>query len=293
MKNKKLFVVLIMLFQILFVAQTLDAQKKVIIRCDDSGMCHSVNMAIKKLIETGIPFSTSVMFVCPWYQEAVEILKANPQVSVGVHLTLTSEWKNYRWGPVLGRTVSSLTDNNGYFQASDSAFLKSKYKLDEVEKELRAQIERGINSGLKIDYVDHHMFVACATPELNSIVEKLAAEYNLAIAAYYDEGNESVWGDRPEDKLTALKNFLANFPVDKPNLLIMHIGMDDSELNALVDESYKIDPFRTGKHRFAELEALGSKAFEMAVKSNNVKLITYRDLVSELGLKVMKRPDNN
>ena len=53
-----------------------EAQTQLIIRCDDIGMCHTVNMAVKKLIETGIPFSTSVMFTCPWYQEAVEILKS-------------------------------------------------------------------------------------------------------------------------------------------------------------------------------------------------------------------------
>src|ERR1700748_587687 len=84
---------------------------KLLIRLDDIGMNHSVNMALQKMCETGMPISASVQFACPWYQEAVEILKKNPQVTVGVHLTLTSEWKNYRWGPVLGATaVPSLVD---------------------------------------------------------------------------------------------------------------------------------------------------------------------------------------
>ena len=81
-----------------------------IIRADDIGMSHSVNMAMQKLVSTGMPVSVSVLFVCPWYQEAVEILKQHPNVSVGIHLALNSEWKNYRWGPVTGSTaVPSLT----------------------------------------------------------------------------------------------------------------------------------------------------------------------------------------
>jgi hypothetical protein len=68
---------------------------RLLIRCDDFDMCHAVNMAIKQVIEAQIPLSTSVMFACPWYQEAVEILREHPEVSVGVHLTLNAEWKMF------------------------------------------------------------------------------------------------------------------------------------------------------------------------------------------------------
>src|SRR2546427_6190080 len=64
-----------------------------IIRTDDVGMSHSVNMGVQRLLDTGLPVSVSVMFACPWYQEAVDILKRHPEVSVGIHLTLNSEWK--------------------------------------------------------------------------------------------------------------------------------------------------------------------------------------------------------
>jgi len=85
-----------------------------LIRVDDLGMSYSVNMAAKDVIETGIPVSASVMFACPWYQEAVELLKRHPDVSVGIHLTLNSEWKYYKWGPVAGQNaVSSLVDQDG------------------------------------------------------------------------------------------------------------------------------------------------------------------------------------
>ncbi len=129
-----------------------------IIRTDDVGMSHSVNMAMQRLVATGMPVSVSVLFVCPWYQEAVEILKQHPTVSVGVHLALNSEWKNYRWGPVAGSTaVPSLVDENGFFFPSSEALHQHNPSVAEVEKELRAQIDRALRSGVKIDYVDEHM----------------------------------------------------------------------------------------------------------------------------------------
>src|SRR5215208_6908365 len=92
---------------------------EVVLRLDDVGMDHSVNTAIERVARTGMPFSASVMFACPWYQEAVEMLKKYPQVTVGVHLVLNSEWRGYRWGPVLGKTaVPSLVDSAGYFLPS-------------------------------------------------------------------------------------------------------------------------------------------------------------------------------
>ncbi len=88
----------------------------ILIRCDDWGMSHSVNMAAKQVVEKGFPVSASIMFACPWYQEAVEIVRKYSNVSVGVHLTLNAEWKNYRWGPVAGRSaVPSLVDSLGFF----------------------------------------------------------------------------------------------------------------------------------------------------------------------------------
>ena len=100
------------------------AAPEVLLRLDDIGMNHSVNLAIEQVAKTGMPISASVMFACPWYQEAVEILKKYPNVTVGVHLALNSEWRNYRWGPVLGKAgAPSLVDANGYFHPSVPAFL--------------------------------------------------------------------------------------------------------------------------------------------------------------------------
>src|SRR6266516_3648401 len=162
-----------------------------IIRSDDAGFSHSVNMALQRLIDTGLPLSVSVMFACPWYQETVEILKRHPAVAVGIHLTLNSEWKDYRWGPVSGReAVPTLVDSNGYFFPSSEDLYRNHPDMQQVEKELRAQIARALRSGLKIDYVDYHMGTAVGAPEFRALVERLAREYGFGMAGYFGETSD-------------------------------------------------------------------------------------------------------
>ncbi|MNY06576.1 hypothetical protein D3C86_1393380 [compost metagenome] len=199
-------------------------------------MNHSVNTAIKEVAETGIPFSTSVMFACPWYQETVSILKNYPNLSVGVHLTLNAEWKYYRWGPVAGRTaVPSLVDSNGYFYSSTAQFLASNYKLDEVEKELAAQIERALNSGLKIDYVDYHMGTAMSTPEMRTIVEKLAKKYGLGISHYFGEQYKTMFEIPVVKKQEVFFDHLTHLDPKGVALMIFHVSKFDPEMQALID----------------------------------------------------------
>jgi predicted glycoside hydrolase/deacetylase ChbG (UPF0249 family) len=269
----------------------LEAQTRLLIRCDDIGMCHSVNLAAKQLIAAGVPFSASVMFACPWYLEAVEILKTYPHVSVGVHLTLNSEWKNYKWGPILGKEiVPSLVDSNGHFFASEEQFQKSNFKIEEIERELRAQIERALHSGLHIDYLDHHMGTAASTSELRSLVEKLDREYKLGISRYFDEAYQTLWEVPPENKLSRLLEIVSQLQTDNVNLLVIHLGQENSEMKALIDLNYPEDPFRVSQHRQSELDALCSDAFEKALDQHHVKLVTYREIISQKGLKVMHRP---
>ena len=283
--------VLAILILITFMTSQINAQTELLIRCDDVGMCHTVNMAVKKLGETGIPFSTSVMFACPWYKEAVEILKANPQISVGIHLVLNSEWKNYKWSPVAGReAVPSLVDKDGYFYESESDFSKGGYKLDEIETELRAQIERALQSGLQIDYVDEHMGTAVSTPELRALVEKLAKEYKLGISLYFNESYQTLWDIAPEKKFSRLLEVVDSLESNEVNLLVIHLGMETGEMEALIDMNNPDDPYRVAQHRQAELDALCSGKFEKAIKKNNVYLTNYKELISKVGLKTMKRP---
>src|SRR3954447_2004960 len=196
-------------------AQQRPAAPEVLFRLDDIGMNHSVNLAVEQVAKTGMPFSVSVLFVCPWYQEAVEILRKNPQITVGVHLALNSEWRNYRWGPVLGKGgVPSLVDSVGYLLPSTDAFLARKYDLGEVERELNAQVERALASGLKISYVDAHMGMAWATPQLREVTERVAKKYGLGISTYFGESYFTLWGEPVTAKKSVLLEHLAKAPRD-------------------------------------------------------------------------------
>src|SRR6476660_6153769 len=191
---------------------------EVVLRLDDIGMNHSVNMAVEKVAATGMPFSVSVLVVAPWYQEAVEILRKNPQISVGVHLALNSEWRGYRWGPVLGRGgVPSLVDSVGYLRPSVEDFLASKYDLAEVERELNAQMDRAMAPGLKIAYVDTHMGTARSTPQLREVLERVARKYHVGISTYFDESSNEIWGVKPEEKKTQFLTLLAKSAPNRPN----------------------------------------------------------------------------
>ena len=264
-----------------------------LIRTDDAGMSHSVNMALERLIQSGLPVSVSVMFPTPWYQETVEILKRYPAVSVGIHLTLNSEWKNYRWGPVSGRgTVPTLVDADGYFFPSSEALHQNHPALKEVETELRAQIARAQRSGLKIDYVDYHMGTAIRYPEFRDVTERLAREFGFGMSEYFGEAMESPqYSAAPNNKADSLLALLGRLsPQPGINVVITHVGIDGPELGALVDMNTDGPLADMSKNRQGELDALTSQRFRDAVKARNVQLITYRKLIEMQGLKAMKRP---
>jgi len=256
-------------------------------------MSHSVNTALEKLIESGLPVSVSVMFPTPWYQETVEMLKRHPNTSVGIHLTLNSEWKNYRWGPVLGRSaVPTLVDSDGYFFASSADLPKNKADVKEVEKELRAQIERAVHSGLKIDYVDYHMGTVTKYPEFLAVAEKLAKEYGLGMSGYFGEARQdSQYSAAPVNKTDSLV-VMVNRLQPKVNLFITHVGIDNAELGALQDMNTSGPLADMSKNRQGELDALTSQRFQEVLKARNVRLITYRQLIEMKGLKSMRRPED-
>jgi predicted glycoside hydrolase/deacetylase ChbG (UPF0249 family) len=267
-----------------------EAPSQLLIRCDDMGMCHTVNMAVRKIIASGLPISTSVMFACPWYQEAVEILKDHDQVSVGVHLTLNSEWQSYRWGPVLGSsTVPTLVDTNGHFFASEAEVAAHPFDISEVRMELRAQIDRALATGLRIDYLDAHMQTAYSTNQLRTVVEELASEYKLGMSPYFGEESASLWDVPPEKKLSALLEFVDSMGPGL-NMVVVHPGLDTPEMRALIDMNYLPDPYRVSRHRQAEVDAITSPAFRQAVSEKGLELVTYRDIIRMRGLDVMTRP---
>jgi predicted glycoside hydrolase/deacetylase ChbG (UPF0249 family) len=251
---------------------------EILIRCDDIGMCHAVNTAIKEVLDTGLPISASVMFTCPWYQEAVQILKAYKNVSVGIHLTLNAEWAN------------SLVDSAGFFFPSRAALFANNPTLEDIESELRAQIERALQTGLPIDYLDYHMSAAMQTLATREIVEKLAHEYNLGISRYFGEEDLEGWYGSPiaGKKDTVLQRLRRAEP-GTTRLFVFHVGLDTPEMSALVDLN-PFGPKEMSRNREAEFRALTSPEFRSLLNDRNITLKTYSDLVKENGLKGMQRP---
>ncbi len=293
MKRISLFQ-LFCLIALMSFAQTNSNKIPILIRCDDIGMCHSVNMAAKAVLETGIPVSMSVMTPCPWFMEGAEILKKYSNVSVGIHLTLNSEWKNYKWGPVTGKNaVPSLVDSMGYFHGSRSALFDSNPSLVEIEKELRAQIEKGLKAGLKIDYLDYHMGTAVQTPATRAIVEKLAAEYRLSISRYYEEeGVDGVYAAPIESKHDTLISKVSSLTTGPVKLLVFHIGLETPEMNAMEDLNI-FGLKEMSRHRQAELNALISREFHDLLRQQQYRVVNYGMLNRERGLNAMKRPSGS
>jgi predicted glycoside hydrolase/deacetylase ChbG (UPF0249 family) len=269
---------------------------ELLVRIDDIGMNRSVNMALEQLAATRMPLSASVMFACPWYQEAVEILRRNPQISVGVHLTLNSEWKGYRWGPVLGRAaVPTLVDSLGYFHHSTAEFLARAYDLGEVERELSAQVERALRSGLKIDYVDYHMGTAVATPALRQVVERIADKYSLGISRYFGEAYHTMFDTPIAEKRPVFLAHVAGLAPGTLNLVVVHAARATPEMSALVDMNNPTQNTAVGeplvaRHRQAELEMLLSPEFARLRESGAVALVTYGDVIARRGRASMRRP---
>jgi len=287
----KYFLSITLLFSSVAFAQKPNSPANILIRCDDIGMCHSVNLAAKEVLETGIPVSMSVMTPCPWFAEAAEMLKKYSNVSIGIHLTLNAEWRQYRWGPVSGaRTVPSLVDSVGCFFPARSVLFGNNPKLSEIETELRAQIDKALHAGLKIDYLDYHMGAAVQTLETRMIVEKLAAEYKLGISRYYNEVDAEGWYQTiPADKADTMLLKLRTSKPGETNLFVIHVGLDSPEMSAMEDAN-PWGPKEMSKHRNAELNGLVSPKFQQLLRDKKYRLVNYRMLNKEQGLMMMKRP---
>jgi len=129
----------------------------VILHMDDAGMSLSSNEGIEKVFANGVANSTSVMMPCAWVPQIVRYIKDHPGIDAGLHLTLTSEWKDYRWVPLAGASVvPGLTDSTGSLWA-DVADVVKHASAEEVDKEIRAQLDRAEKMGFRPTHLDSHM----------------------------------------------------------------------------------------------------------------------------------------
>ena len=179
-------------------AETGPGEIRLIVRADDIGSSHAANVACIKSFREGVARSVEVMVPCPWFNEAVEMLDANPGYDVGVHLTLTSEWTNLKWRPLTH--CPSLVDDQGNFYpmvwpnaniGPRCSIREANPNIEEVERELRAQIELAVKKIKNVTHLTTHMGFPSASPEIAAVVDKLAKEYRLPVRL--DEAQGGAW----------------------------------------------------------------------------------------------------
>ena len=162
-----------------------EGRRVIVIHEDDVGMTHGANTAFSELSAMGACSAGSVMAPCPWFPEAVGMAAANPTLDLGVHLTLNSEKKPYRWRPLTSPPSSAgLTDKDGYFWA-DVPSVRKNAAPEAVEAELRAQIDAVLATGIDVTHLDAHMG-AVMMPEFVEIYYRLGKDYNLPILLVKD-----------------------------------------------------------------------------------------------------------
>jgi chitin disaccharide deacetylase len=155
--------------------------KLLIVNGDDAGMCHTANLASIDCLETGLMRSSTIMVPCPWFPEIASYAKAHPDKDFGVHLSHTSEWGKYRWGPVAGRDkVPGLVDQEGYFWR-EVPDVYAHATAEEALIEGRAQIQRALTAGVDVTHLDSHMGTLQLNPGFVISYLQLAAEFDLPV----------------------------------------------------------------------------------------------------------------
>jgi predicted glycoside hydrolase/deacetylase ChbG (UPF0249 family) len=156
------------------------AARTAVIHEDDVGMSHGANVAFRELTALGVCSAGSVMVPCPWFPEVLEMAAADPALDLGVHLTLNSEKRPYRWRPLTNPPRSAgLTDEQGYFWP-DVPSVRRNAVAEAVEAELRAQIDAAICGGIDVTHLDDHMGVVMM-PEFVDIYHRLGRDYDVPI----------------------------------------------------------------------------------------------------------------
>lgn len=152
-----------------------------ILHMDDAGMSYDSNLGIEQVLEHGAARSLSVMMPCPWVPHMVHYLKAHPDTDAGLHLTLTSEWHEYRWGPLSGVSVTpGLVDAEGAMWSSAAA-VATRATPAEVDREIRAQLDRAERMGFHPTHLDSHMGALFAKPEFLEKYVELGIEKQIPV----------------------------------------------------------------------------------------------------------------
>jgi len=269
--------------------------KLLIIHADDAGLSHSENRATMQTLEKGLVNSYSIMVPCPWFYEMALFAKNNPQFDNGIHLTLTCEWENYKFGPVLPIfEVPSLVDENGHFYKSREDLGKHASPND-VRKELKAQIEKAFQFGLEPTHIDSHMYSVGSNPAFFKIYRDLGKKFNLPILI--NEQLMQMVGLNPELNIET-----GDFIIDKTyvgeytyfeagklsdyytgvlenlssglNLILIHPAFDDNEMKGVTVNH----PNFGSAWRQIDFDFFTNEENRSKLRKNNIELITWNEI---------------
>lgn len=273
-------------------------EKLLMVHADDSGMCHSVDLATTEALLEGGVQSASIMVPCPWFPEFADFARQHPDLDLGVHLTLTSEWHFYRWRPVAPiDKVKGLVDPDGYLWR-DVRSVATHASAEEVETELRAQIDRARQFGVRFTHLDTHMGTVYARPDYFEVYTKLAREakvvcmvprptpeaaaelsqYPIKADALERKEREGfvlldrlvtgVPGNTLEQRAASYRQLLRSL---KPGVtkLIVHLAKDDDEIRAVTS---------AWQQRWADFQFWTSPEARALRAELNIRPVTYREL---------------
>jgi len=269
--------------------------KLLIIHADDAGLSHSENMATIQSLEEGIVNSYSIMVPCPWFFEIAQFAKQKPQFDYGIHLTLTCEWENYKFGPVVPSSkVPSLVDGNGYFYKKREQLLKNAILAD-VEKELDAQIKKALKFGLKPTHLDSHMYSVGASPQFFNIYRSLGKKYDLPIMVskqlmemvglnpdeniqdgdlLVDKAHYGIFDYFNSGSLSDYYSKVFENLVSGLNIILIHPAFDDLEMQGITINH----PNFGSKWRQLDFDFFTSAYSKEQLKKNDIKLVTWKDI---------------
>jgi predicted glycoside hydrolase/deacetylase ChbG (UPF0249 family) len=264
---------------------------RLIIRGDDMGFSHSANEALVKSYTEGIETSIEVIVPSPWFPEAVKLLKQNPGVDVGLHFAITSEWDNVKWRPLTNSP--SLRNADGYFYPMlypnknypKQAVLDNDWKIEEVEKELRAQIEMALKYIPRLSHVSGHMNSIGFSPEIKELAHRLGKEYKLPMVdvdamkdiqvSYvgFDARNKTT-----EEKIQAFIAMLDKLEDGKTYVYVEHPGLDNEELRAISHIGY--EDVAQGRQDVTTI--FTSEKVKEAINQKGIKLVSYGEVLKGL-----------
>jgi len=273
--------------------------KLLIIHADDLGVSHSENEASMYAMENGSVNSASIMVPCPWFPEIAAYARTHPKADLGLHLTLTSEWKYYKWGPVVSKEkVPGIVNNSGFlFESVDS--LQHRGKAAEVETELRSQIERAKKFGIDFTHFDSHMGSLFGKREYLKVLIKLGREYKVPVLlskpamqfAFHinldsftnakDVMLDMIYMAYPNDFKNGMENYYTTvFKSLQPgvSIILLHAAYDDREMKAVTIDH----PEYGAAWRQADFDFFTGANCKKLLQEQHIQLITWREIRDKL-----------